>query len=63
MDGAFVGKIPSTVTVAPGSHQFAVKKRGFADWTRTLNGTGGSVHLNAGLGRALASSLPTPPLF
>jgi len=49
VDGAFVGNTPSTVTVAPGSHQIAVKKKGFVDWTKTLNVTGGSIHLNAEL--------------
>jgi len=49
IDGAFVGNTPSTVSVAPGSHQIAVKKKGFAPWTKTLNVTGGTVHLNAEL--------------
>jgi len=49
IDGAFVGNTPSTVTVAPGSHQIAVKKKGFTDWTKTLNVTGGTIHLNAEL--------------
>ena len=49
IDGAFVGNTPSTVSAAPGSHQVAVKKKGFADWTRTLNVTGGTIHLNAEL--------------
>src|SRR5208282_1460824 len=34
IDGAFVGNTPSTVSVAPGSHQIVVKKKGFADWTK-----------------------------
>jgi len=49
VDGSFVGSTPSTVTVAPGSHQVVVKKKGFADWSKTLNVTGGSIHLNAEL--------------
>ena len=49
IDGAFVGNTPSTVSVAPGSHQIAVKKKGFTDWTKTLKVTSGSVHLNAEL--------------
>jgi hypothetical protein len=49
IDGAFVGNTPSTVSASPGSHEIAVKKKGFADWTRTLNVTGGTVHLNADL--------------
>lgn len=49
IDGAFVGNAPSTISVAPGSHQITVKKKGFTDWTKTLNVTGGTVHLNAEL--------------
>jgi hypothetical protein len=49
IDGAFVGNTPSTVPIAPGSHEIAVKKKGFADWTRKLIVTGGSVHLSAEL--------------
>jgi hypothetical protein len=56
IDGAFVGNTPSTVPVAPGSHEIAVKKKGFADWTRNLSVTGGSVHLNAEL-----EAMPAPP--
>jgi hypothetical protein len=47
IDGAFVGNTPSTVSIAPGSHQVVVKKKGFTDWTKALNVTGGTVHLNA----------------
>ncbi len=54
IDGAFVGNTPSTVTVAPGSHQIAVKKKGFIDWTKTLNVTGGTIHLNAEMEQAPA---------
>ena len=49
IDGAFVGNTPSTVSVAPGSHQITVKKKGFTDWAKTLNVTGGTVHLSAEL--------------
>lgn len=49
IDGGFVGNTPSSVSVTPGSHQIAVKKKGFTDWTKTLNVTGGTVHLNAEL--------------
>ena len=54
IDGAFVGDTPSTVTVASGSHQIAVKKKGFTDWNKTLNVTGGTIHLNAELEQAPA---------
>src|SRR6266568_2746688 len=49
VDGGFVGNTPSTVTVTPGSHQIAVKKKGFTDWTKTLNVTSGSIHIGAEL--------------
>lgn len=49
IDGAFVGNTPSTVPVAPGTHQITVKKKGFSDWTKALNVTGGTVQLNAEL--------------
>ena len=49
IDGAFVGNTPSTVSVNPGTHQIAVKKKGSTDWVRTLNVTGGSIHLSAEL--------------
>jgi hypothetical protein len=52
IDNAFVGNTPSTVSVAPGSHQVAVKKKGFTDWSKTLNVTGGAIHLNAELAPA-----------
>jgi len=52
VDGSFVGNTPSTVTVSPGSHMIAVKKKGFADWSRKLNVTGGSIHLSADLEKA-----------
>jgi hypothetical protein len=49
VDGGFVGNTPSTVSVAPGSHEISVTKKGFAAWTRKLNVTGGAIHLNAEL--------------
>jgi hypothetical protein len=64
IDGAFVGNTPSTVAVAIGSHQIAIKKKGFTGWTKALNVTGGTVHLNAELeqGKAPEPSLaPIPP--
>jgi hypothetical protein len=46
IDGAFAGNTPSTLTLAGGSHQVVVKKQGFADWSRNLNVTGGTINLN-----------------
>jgi hypothetical protein len=51
IDGAFVGNTPSTISVASGPHQIAVKKKGFADWSKPLSVTGGTIHLNAELER------------
>jgi hypothetical protein len=51
IDGAFVGNTPSSVQMPTGSHQVIVKKKGFTDWTRTLNVTGGTIHLNVELER------------
>jgi hypothetical protein len=52
VDGEFVGNTPSTINVALGSHQITIKKKGFADWSRKVNMTGGNVHLNAALDKA-----------
>jgi hypothetical protein len=49
IDGVFVGNTPSTVDVPPGIHGVTVKKKGFAEWTKKMNVTRGSVHLNAEL--------------
>jgi hypothetical protein len=57
IDGAFVGNTPSTIAVMPGNHSITVQKKGFADWTRKLSVTGGSIHLSADLDPAPA---PTP---
>lgn len=52
VDGNFVGSTPSTVPVTLGSHEIAVKKKGYAAWDRKMNVSGGSVHLNADLDKA-----------
>jgi len=52
IDGAFVGNTPSTIDVAAGSHDISVKKKGFSDWTKKLNVTGGNIHVNAELEQA-----------
>ena len=52
IDGAFVGNTPSTIGVAAGSHQIAVKKTGSADWVKTLTVTGGAIRLSADPGPA-----------
>jgi PEGA domain len=62
VDGGFAGNTPSTINVAPGSHQIIVRKKGFADWTRTLNVTGGTVHLNAEMEEPVAPVPGAMPL-
>jgi len=60
IDRGFVGNAPSTINLSPGSHKIVVKKKGFADWSKTLNVTGGTVHLSAELEQAPAlASAPT----
>lgn len=51
VDGNFVGSTPSTINVPMGAHDITVKKKGFADWTRHMNLTGGTIHLEADLDR------------
>jgi hypothetical protein len=58
VDGGFVGNTPSTVTVTPGTHQIALQKKGFADWSRQLNVTGGNVRLKAEMESAPATPEP-----
>jgi hypothetical protein len=54
IDGGFVGNTPSTLSLAPGSHEISVKKKGYTAWTRKLNVTGGNIHLNADLDKEVA---------
>ena len=49
VDGNFVGNTPSSVNLSPGAHQITIKKKGFVDWSKTLNVTGGNINLNAEL--------------
>ena len=49
VDGAFVGSTPSTISIAPGQHTIAVKKKGYGDWSRTMNVAGSGARLNADL--------------
>jgi hypothetical protein len=52
IDGNFVGSTPSTVSVPAGQHKIAVKKKGYAEWSRTMNVSGSAVHLSANLDAA-----------
>ena len=49
VDGAFAGSTPSNISVQPGPHTIIVRKKGYTDWTRTMNVSGSSVHLSAEL--------------
>jgi hypothetical protein len=49
VDGAFVGNTPSTVSLPAGKHTITVKKKGYSDWTRSMNLSGPAIHLNADL--------------
>ena len=51
VDGNFVGSTPSSVPVSLGNHEITVRKKGYSTWSRRMNVTGGSVHLNAELER------------
>jgi hypothetical protein len=53
VDDNFVGNTPSTISLAPGSHQITLKKTGFTGWSKTINITGGNIHMNAELVQAL----------
>ena len=49
IDGAFVGNTPSTFPLSSGNHQIVVKRKGFANWSKTISVNGGTIHLNAEL--------------
>jgi PEGA domain len=49
VDGSFVGSTPSTVSVTPGQHTITIKKKGYTDWSRSMNVSGNAIHLNADL--------------
>ena len=47
VDGHFVGSTPSTVAVVAGEHTITVTKKGYADWSRSMDVAGSAVRLNA----------------
>src|SRR6266704_178228 len=47
IDGKFVGSTPSSITVAQGDHEIAVKKNGFAVWDRKVSVSSGHININA----------------
>jgi hypothetical protein len=60
VDGNFVGNTPSTVTVLHGNHEIIITKKGFEDWGRMLNVTGGSIRLSADLDPVAPAATPAP---
>ena len=60
VDGGFVGNTPSTISLTPGSHLIALKKKGFGDWNKTLTVTGGSIHMTADLEPPAPAETPAP---
>jgi PEGA domain len=59
VDGNFVGNTPSQLSLVPGKHQITVRKKGYADWTRTLTVSGSGIHLNAELEAAVVPTSQT----
>ena len=52
VDGKFVGSTPSTLALAPGSHEIRIQADRFKPWTRTLESTAGStVTIHAALAK------------
>jgi hypothetical protein len=56
VDGNFVGSTPSKVDATPGSHAITVKKRGYQNWTRTMNVSGAGAKVNAELERQVTGT-------
>ena len=54
VDGVFAGNTPSTITTTSGLHEISIQKKGSLPWTRKMNVSGNSVHLNAELEQAPA---------
>ncbi len=55
IDGSFVGSTPSTVSVTPGQHTIVVKRKGYADWSRTMNVSGSGVRVSAEMEKVMAA--------
>ncbi len=47
IDGNFVGDTPSTVGIAAGQHQLAVKKNNYKTWEKKVTVTSGQIRVNA----------------
>jgi hypothetical protein len=60
VDGAFAGDTPSRLVLTAGKHDISVKKKGYTTWTRSLNVSGGTIHLNAEMDAATGVAADTP---
>ncbi len=49
VDGAFMGSTPSSIVLALGEHQIAVKKSGYKSWERKIKISGGEISVSAEL--------------
>lgn len=49
VDGKFVGSTPSSITVAAGDHDIAVKKTGFSAWDKRISVSTGHINIAAEL--------------
>ena len=49
IDGVFAGNAPSTLSVPSGLHTITVRKKGYADWSRSLHVAGTAVRVSAQL--------------
>lgn len=49
VDGNFVGNTPSSISVAAGQHEVAIKKTGFAVWDRKMTVSTGHINISAEL--------------
>jgi hypothetical protein len=49
VDGKFIGSTPSSVSMAPGDHDIAVKKAGFSAWSKKLSVSSGHINVLAEL--------------
>jgi hypothetical protein len=49
IDGNFVGSTPSTIQLKSGLHEILITKKGYRDWQRKINVSGGSISVDADL--------------
>jgi hypothetical protein len=47
IDGSFMGSTPSTLNLAPGSHEIVVRKTGYKDWFRMMIVASGTIRVSA----------------